>query len=117
MATALCLRPACKPHSVRWIAPPGWSSLWATCLHAALAAYPGLWLLAKRGDEQPPARSKRAMPLLGLAPGGGCLAAHIAVDAGGLLHSETNGFAQATAMDCPRLFTIACDCRFLIADC
>jgi hypothetical protein len=45
----------------------------------ARAAYPEL-----QGDEQPPAR-KRALPLLGLAPDGGCLAADIAVDAGGLL--------------------------------
>ncbi len=29
---------------------------------------------------------KRALPLLGLAPGGGCLAARVATDAGGLLH-------------------------------
>ena len=46
----------------------------------ARAAYPGL-----KESEPPPAR-RRASPLLGLAPGGGCLAAGIAAGAGGLLH-------------------------------
>jgi hypothetical protein len=55
-------------------------SLSASRCHEAQAAYPEL-----EGGEQPPAR-KRASPLLGLAPGGGCLAASIAAGAGGLLH-------------------------------
>ncbi len=46
----------------------------------AHAAYPEL-----KEDEQSPAR-KRTSLLLGLAPDGGCLAADITANAGGLLH-------------------------------
>ena len=46
----------------------------------ALAAYPEL------GRDEQPLAHERASFLLGLAPGGGCLAAGIAVGAGGLLH-------------------------------
>ena len=44
------------------------------------AAYPKL-----KEDEQPPVRIRTSL-LLGLAPDGGCLAADITVNAGGLLH-------------------------------
>ena len=73
-------RPACKPHSVQRCEPPEWPSFWAAGLHAVLAAYPGVqphcW-----GSE-----ASSLWSLLGLAPFGGCLAALIAEDAGGLLH-------------------------------
>ena len=60
---------------------------WPARYRGARAADPGL-----EEDESPPfpsAASRHAekkSPLLGLAPGGGCLAAGIAAGAGGLLH-------------------------------
>ncbi len=51
-----------------------------TRLRGALAAYPEL-----KGCEQHPIRIRISL-LLGLAPGGGCLAVDITVNAGGLLH-------------------------------
>lgn len=50
-----------------------------------------------RGTSRPP--SRRNSPLLGLAPGGGCLAAGIAADAGGLLHHL---FTLTSAVRAPR---------------
>ncbi len=61
-------------------AAPGRPSICAPRHRDALAAYPKL-----RGCEQPPSRVAESL-LLGLAPEGGCLAADIAADAGGLLH-------------------------------
>jgi hypothetical protein len=72
----------------KWLHPagslPGWSSVWALRLHSALAAYPRL----KKAGRFPLCRglSRHKLPLLGLAPNGGCLAAPIAGCAGGLLH-------------------------------
>jgi hypothetical protein len=62
-----------KPRSVP---PKGWrSSIWGLDYSRSQAAHPALFV-------------ERAAPmrLLGLAPGGVCLAADITADAGGLLH-------------------------------
>jgi len=73
-------RPACKPHSVQRSTPLEWSSIWDARLRASRAAYPGYhphrwgW------------RASSLSSLLGLAPSGGCLAAHITASAGGPLH-------------------------------
>ena len=97
------LRSADKPHSVqrtvrvynaftrgqmriRPLRAPGRTSVWDACHHAPRAAYPGLWRDGRRETSSFPAGRTAALPLLGLAPGGGCLAARIAADAGGLLH-------------------------------
>ena len=58
---------------------PRQSSILAMRCRMARAAYPTL-----KVGEQPTA--PRGLRLLGLAPGGGCLAAGIAAGAGGLLH-------------------------------
>ncbi len=50
-------------------------------LPAVSSGLPGAW--TGRAAPCPP---KWASPLLGLAPGGGCLAVRVATDAGGLLH-------------------------------
>ncbi len=82
---------ACKPHSVRQGGLPGWSSVWAGALPPRLgAAYPGL-----EGCGPHPGGTRPPLPLLGLAPGGGCLAAPVTRRAGGLL---------------PHLFTLARTC-------
>ena len=82
---------ACKPHSVRQGGLPGWSSVWAGALPPWLgAAYPGL-----EGCGPHPGGARPPLPLLGLAPGGGCLAAPVTRRAGGLL---------------PHLFTLARTC-------
>jgi hypothetical protein len=70
-----------KPHSVRREGipckrgrlPPGRASLWAVRYRAARAVYPGL-VPSYEGRDEPPLARKRALPLLDLAPGGGCLA-------------------------------------------
>jgi hypothetical protein len=84
------LRLVYKPHSVQWISPSGQSSLWATCHHIAQCSLPGAdhshawkWYVWKRAVSH---RPQTNLLLLGLAPGGGYLATHIAVHAGGLLH-------------------------------
>ncbi len=59
-------RPVCKPHSVRQVALPRRSSIWAARLRAARAAYPGLWRSVKS------ARETSRLP--GLAPVCPCLA-------------------------------------------
>ena len=60
------------------------SSIWDARCRAPRAAYPEL-----NGNEQPPlpaACAPESSPLLGLAPGGVCLAGTVAGPAGGLLH-------------------------------
>ena len=71
------LRSACKPHSVRRVAQVYTVGLRPCFLASAIIHLGGL----------PETQSERAAPssLLDLAPDGGCLAAHIAVNAGGLL--------------------------------
>jgi len=90
-------RPVYKPHSVRQgrftprrvSSPPlAWAIIYLG--RASPRVSSGLprarAFRRKPGDEQPPTRHRRILPLLGLAPGGGCLAARIAASAGGLLH-------------------------------
>ncbi len=78
-------KPADKPGSVSPAEPGRRSSLWDDGYPSPLAAYPGL-----ERDGPPRVRATTrvalALPLLGLAPGGGCLAARVAAGAGGLLH-------------------------------
>jgi hypothetical protein len=71
------LRSACKPHSVRRVAQVYTVRLRPCLLASAIIHLGGL----------PETQSERAAPssLLDLAPGGGCLAVHITVSAGGLL--------------------------------
>jgi hypothetical protein len=53
-----------------------------------------------RTGRAAPCPPKRVSPLLGLAPDGGCLAAHVTTDAGGLLHHL---FTITRAASLPRL--------------
>ena len=77
-----CLRPVYKPHSVQRNRFRLGSHLSGRRVTAPLgAAYPELW-----GNEPPPTRPQTSSLLLGLAPGGGYLAARITARAGGLLH-------------------------------
>ena len=63
-------------------------------LHGS-SSLPGTYALSRRaGSEQLPVHTRWTSCLLGLAPGGGCLAAGIAARAGGLLQQ-----LQATAND------------------
>ena len=56
-------------------------------LKAPLAAYPGLRPFAKgQVTRNPLSVFRQRLSLLGIAPGGGCLAADVATRAGGLLH-------------------------------
>ena len=55
------------------------SSIWDGSYPPSLAAYPKL-------KRYWPHRAPRGLPLLGLAPDGGCLAVCVTTDAGGLLH-------------------------------
>jgi hypothetical protein len=72
------LRPAYKPHFVRRPAP-----VYARRFHPG----PRAWAVISLGGLPGTAHdASRVSSLLGLAPGGGCLAARIAADAGGLLH-------------------------------
>lgn len=79
-----------KPHSVRWIAPPGQSSLWAARHRSAQCSLPGAdpthawegYVWRRAASHRPQTKSL----LLGLAPGGGYLATRITARAGGLLH-------------------------------
>jgi hypothetical protein len=78
-------KPADKPGSVSLAEPGRRPSLWGGGCPPSLAAYPGL------GRDGPPrirvgTSPAPTSPLLGLAPGGGCLAARVAAHAGGLLH-------------------------------
>lgn len=88
-------RPVYKPHSVSATGlsqyncessqeAPG-DHLSRPCVSARLMQ-PTRNFTRRGGDEQPPWISSIHSSLLGLAPGGGCLAAGIAADAGGLLH-------------------------------
>ncbi len=63
----------------------GWrSSIWDDGCPSSLAAYPGL---ERNGSSRAlDSISRSSPPLLGLAPGGGYLAARVTTDAGGLLH-------------------------------
>ena len=85
-------RSACKPGSVprgdaihrvrRFIAPAGVAVIYlGRRLPAASSGLPGA-----RTGRAAPCPPRRASPLLGLAPGGGCLAARVTPSAGGLLH-------------------------------
>ena len=92
-------RPACKPHSVSGRQSSARrSSLWARRCRLALAAYPEPGRLQQAPAPVYSARRRAASTrsagrlLLGLAPGGGCLAAAVTRRAGELL---------------PRLFTLA----------
>lgn len=83
------LRLACKPHSVGRVAQVYTNA-------SSLSTSPGdhLSMQSTRDSEE------RAVPLslLDLAPGGGCLAARIAANAGGLLHHRfTLTLAEAKA--------------------
>jgi len=84
------LRPVYKPHSVQRNKPPVQSSLWATRHRVARCGLPGAGLSHKRERHvwrrAVSHRPRTISPLLGLAPGGGYLAARITADAGGLLH-------------------------------
>ena len=64
-------RTACKPDSVRWVAPTGWPFIWDRCCQRPLAANPGV-----SGPSSP--RIAAATPLFGIAPGGACRAAPVA---------------------------------------
>ncbi len=84
------LRPVYKPHSVQRTTPPVQSSLWAARHRAARCGLPGAGLYHKRERHvwrrAVSHRPRTISPLLGLAPGGGYLAARITAGAGGLLH-------------------------------
>lgn len=87
------LRPACKPHSVQ-----RGSQVYARGFHPCSQAWAIISLCSP-----PETQMERAAPssLFDLAPGGGCLAACIAADAGGLLRrlftitGQTQGSAPA----------------------
>jgi len=72
------LRLACKPHSVLLKVP-----VYARRLRPGLFAWTVISLCSLPGIDH---EASSFSSLLGLAPGGGCLAARIAADAGGLLH-------------------------------
>src|SRR5512143_1170506 len=85
----MCLRPVYKPHSVQWIAPSVQSSLWTVRHRAVRCGLPGAGALhgwrAHMRRRAVSHRPQTISPLLGLAPGGGYLAACITAGAGGLL--------------------------------
>jgi len=79
-------RPAYKPHSVSESnASARRSSLWARRYRLALAAYPKPGYARKRTRRRAASSRNAGRLLLGLAPGGGCLAAGVATCAGELL--------------------------------
>lgn len=86
-ASQTASKPACKPRSVRRANPPRRLSLLARALPRGSSSLPE----AQTARAAP--FSRRRSPLFGLAPDGGCQAARLATDAGGLLH---------------RRFTLAC---------
>ena len=76
-----------KPRSVRsWLDEASLATIGAI-IHLDPTSPRGSSSLPEAREERAaPRPHKRALPLLGLAPGGGCLAADIAAGAGGLLH-------------------------------
>jgi hypothetical protein len=79
-------RPAYKPHSVcRPTVCPATIYLGRKS-PCTSSSPPGTRRLQAKGTSSTSTSLRRPLSLLGLAPGGGCLAARIAADAGGLLH-------------------------------
>ena len=74
-------KPADKPGSVPWHVARVAVIYLGQRLPAVSSGLPGT--RAGRAAPRPP---KRVLPLLGLAPDGGCLAARVTTSAGGLLH-------------------------------
>ena len=83
----LTIGPTYKPRSVRsWLDETS-KAIIGTIIHLDPASPRGSSSLPEAQEERAaPRPPKCALPLLGLAPDGGCLAADIATGAGGLLH-------------------------------
>jgi len=76
-----------KPRSVRSWLDEASKAIIGAIIHLDPTSPRGSSSLPETQEERAaPRPHKWALPLLGLAPGGGCLAADIAADAGGLLH-------------------------------
>ena len=76
-----------KPRSVRSWLDEASKAIIGAIIHLDPTSPRGSSSLPEAQEERAaPRPHKRVLPLLGLAPGGGCLAADIAAGAGGLLH-------------------------------
>jgi len=95
-----------KPRSVRsWLDETS-KAIIGTIIHLDPTSPRGSSSLPEaRKERAAPRPHKRVLPLLGLAPGGGCLAVDIAAGAGGLLHHLFTLASKACALR--RSFSVA----------